>query len=230
MRLLAIESSTDLFTVALGLEGRVHEREGARGTAHSGLALPLVRGLLEEYGVTLGDLDGIAFGTGPGAFTGLRLACSIAQGLAVGANLPVLGIGSLDALALGAGGETVYACMDARMNEVYCAAFRVRGETVEPVIAPVVAAPAQAPIPPGNGWLGCGSGFSAYGEALAARFGAALAGSDGTARPRASLLLRLAAPRFACGEGIDAALAVPRYVRDRVARTTAERVAAGGKA
>lgn len=230
MKLLAIESSTDLFTAALYIDGRIVEREGALGISHSEIALPLLQALLDEQGVALTGLDGIAFGAGPGAFTGLRLACSVAQGLAVGAGLSVLGIGSLEALALGAGDGPVYACTDARMNEAYCAAFRVRGEAVETVVAPVVAAPSLAPVPPGQGWRGCGSGFTAYGDALAARLGASIGHIDASARPRASSLLRLAAPRFARGESIDAALAAPLYVRDKVAMTTRERVALGGKA
>lgn len=230
MKLLALESSSDLFSAALFLDGRIVEREGARGISHSEIALPLVQALLGETGVGLGELDGIAFGAGPGAFTGLRLACSVAQGLAVGAGLPVIGIGSLEALALGMGDGLVYACTDARMNEVYCAAYRVRGEAVEAVVAPVVAAPDRAPVPPGEGWLGCGSGFAAHGVALAARLGASVGRVDAAARPRAATLLRLALPRIARGEGIDAALAAPVYVRDKVAMTTRERVALGGKA
>ena len=117
MKLLALESSTDLFTAALFLDGRIVEREGARGASHSEIALPLVRDLLDGQGVALAGLDVIAFGAGPGAFTGLRLACSVAQGLAVGAGLPVIGIGSLEALALGEGDGLIYACTDARMHE-----------------------------------------------------------------------------------------------------------------
>ncbi len=228
MKLLALESSTDLFTAALFLEGCIVEREGARGVSHSEIALPLVQALLDEQGVALADLDGIAFGAGPGAFTGLRLACSVAQGLAVGAALPVIGVGSLEALALGAGAGPVYVCTDARMNEAYCAAFQVSGESVATIIAPSVAAPDKVPVPPGLGWLGCGSGFAAYGDALAARLAPAISRIDASARPRAAALLRLAAPRFARGEGIDAALAAPLYVRDKVAMTTRERMMAGG--
>lgn len=230
MKLLALESSSELFTAALYLDGCIVEREGARGISHSEIALPLIQALLGEEGVGLGELDGIAFGAGPGAFTGLRLACSVAQGLAVGAGLPVVGIGSLEALALGAGDGRVYVCTDARMNEVYCAAYRVRGEAVETLIAPIVAAPDRAPVPAGEGWLGCGSGFAAYGETLAARLGMAIGWVDEAARPHAAVLLRLAMPRFAQGEGIDAALAAPLYVRDKVALTTRERIALGGKA
>lgn len=230
MKLLAIESSSDLFSAALLLDGRIVEREGASGTPHSAIALPLIRALLDEHGLALTGLDGIAFGAGPGAFTGLRLACSVAQGLAVGAGLPVIGVGSLEALALDAGEGRIFACTDARMNEVYCAAYQVRGETVETVLAPAVSSPERVPLPPGEGWLGCGSGFAAYVDALSVRLGASMARIDAAARPHAAAQLRLAAPCFARGEGLDPALAVPLYVRDKVAMTTRERIAAGGKA
>lgn len=228
MKLLALESSTDLFTAALFLDGRIVEREGARSASHSEIALPLVRDLLDGQGVALAGLDVIAFGAGPGAFTGLRLACSVAQGLAVGAGLPVIGIGSLEALALGEGDGLIYACTDARMHEAYCAAFRVRGEEIETVVAPVVAVPEGAPLPPGQGWLGCGSGFAAYGDRLRLRLGGCLAAIHEQARPRAGAVARLAALRFALGQADDAALAAPRYVRDKIALTTQERLAAGG--
>ncbi|HMM54472.1 MAG TPA: tRNA (adenosine(37)-N6)-threonylcarbamoyltransferase complex dimerization subunit type 1 TsaB [Candidatus Desulfobacillus sp.] len=230
MKLLALESSSDLFSAALHLDGSTAGREGTPGASHSEIALPLVKALLAEAGIRLEQLDGIAFGAGPGAFTGLRLACSLAQGLAVAAGLPLLGIGSLEALALELGEGRAYACIDARMNEVYCAAYEVRGDGVDTVIAPQVCPPAQAPLPPGAGWRGGGSGFQAHGAALAARLGLEAGAADAAARPRAAGLIRLALPRFAKGEGVDPALAAPLYVRDKVAMTSRERVALGGKA
>jgi tRNA threonylcarbamoyladenosine biosynthesis protein TsaB len=188
----------------------------------------LLQGLLDEQGVALAGLDGIAFGAGPGAFTGLRLAASVAQGLAVGAGLPVVGIGSLEALALGLGDGRVYACTDARMNEVYCAAYRVRATSWRTVLAPAVVAPDSAPLPQGQGWLGGGSGFAAYGGCAArepGRLPCRRARRGASARRRGG---RLAAPRLARGEALDAALAAPLYVRDKVALTTRERLAAGG--
>ncbi len=233
MKLLALESSSDLSTAASRLFSlAVSSKEGCRACAHSrDRAAAGAKALLDEHKTALTDLDGIAFGAGPGAFTGLRLACSVAQGFATGAGLPVVGIGSLEALALGAGDGPVYACIDARMNEVYCAAYQVRGDSVVTIIAPVVSAPAVVPLPPGRDWLGCGSGFVAYADVLAGRWAECLCvGWTADARPRAGALLRLAAPRFARGEGIDAALAVPLYVRDKVAMTIRERLALGGKA
>ena len=174
-------------------------------------------------GDTAGALDAVAFGTGPGAFTGLRIACGVAQGLALARGIPVLGVSTLETVAEESGAERVVACLDARMHEVYYAALeRTPGGWREALEAQCVA-PAAAPLPAGDGWLGCGNGFAQYGEALRARLGAALAWVSAGAHPSAVALARLAAPRLAAGEGVDAALAAPRYLRDKVALTTQER-------
>lgn len=190
--------------------------------------LPWVRELLAEAGLSLQQLDGIAFGAGPGGFTGIRLSCGVAQGLAYGADLPVLGVGSLEALALACGGERVYACLDARMNEVYAAAYELRDGVPVAVLPPVVVAPALAPLPPGAGWRGAGDGFTAYEGALRLRLDATVNDVQADLLPTAMAVARLARPRFARGEGVNAALAQPLYVRDKVALTTAERLARGG--
>jgi tRNA threonylcarbamoyladenosine biosynthesis protein TsaB len=219
MHLLALETATHRLSVALWLDGRVVERGAELPNGSSEWLLPNVHALLAEAGVTLKMLDGIAFGAGPGSFTGLRLAAGCAQGLAYGLDLPVLGIGTLEALALASGENKVFACLDARMNEVYVAAY-VGG--VE-VIAPVVCPPAQVSLPAGEGWIGCGDGFASYGNLLP-RFDRVRP----ELRPTADAVARLAAPRFARGEGISAGDALPLYVRDKVALTTAERLARGG--
>ncbi len=229
MNILAIESSTDLISVALLHDGQLIERAGERGVNHSDRVLPIIQEVLAEAGLTLDAMDAFAFGAGPGSFTGLRLACGVTQGLAFGVDAPVIGVCSLEALALDAGATWVYACVDARMNEVYCAAYRVADGDVSVVIAPTVAAPAQAPLPTGAEWRGCGNGFAAYAAALSARL-INVQDIDAVAVPRASAVARLAALRFARGEAVDAALAAPLYVRDKVALTTAERLARGGKA
>ncbi len=229
MNILAIESSTDLISVALLHDGQLIERAGERGVNHSDRVLPIIQEVLAEAGMTLDAMDAFAFGAGPGSFTGLRLACGVTQGLAFGVDAPVIGVCSLEALALDAGATWVYACVDARMNEVYCAAYRVADGDVTIVIAPTVAAPEQAPLPTGAEWRGCGNGFAVYAAALRARL-ANVADIDVAAVPRASAVARLAALRFARGEAVDAALAAPLYVRDKVALTTAERLARGGKA
>jgi tRNA threonylcarbamoyladenosine biosynthesis protein TsaB len=219
MRLLALETSTHRLSVALWLDGRVVERMAELPSGSSEWLLPNVHALLAEAEVSLKILDGIAFGAGPGSFTGLRLAAGCAQGLAYGLALPVLGIGTLEALALASGEEKVYACLDARMNEVYVAAYEKGVE----VMAPVVCPPAQAPLPAGDGWIGCGDGFAACADRLPK-----FVRTRPELRPTAAAVARLAAPRLERGEGASASEAQPIYVRDKVALTTAERLARGG--
>lgn len=178
------------------------------------------------------DLDGIAFGAGPGRFTGLRLACGVAQGLAFGLDLPVLGVSSLEAMAFDAyrgspGIERMFACLDARMGEVYCAAYLIRDDLSEVVMAPMVRRPQSLNVQTlldGQAWIGCGEGFVAYPELLDIRWSEVR--SD--CWPTAAAVARLAAPRLAGGAGVTAGMAVPLYVRDKVAMTTAERLASGG--
>ena len=224
MNLIALESSTRHLSVALWRDGELTERSAEIPNGGSDRLLPWLVELLAQAGLPLSDLDGVAFGAGPGGFTGLRLSCGLAQGLAVGLDLPVIAVATLEALALESGEEKVVACLDARMNEVYCAAYVVRGDALETVMAPLCASPAALAAPAGAGWLGCGDGFSAYPELLRG----ALAGVRAGIRPTAAAVARLAAPRFAAGAGVDAALAAPLYVRDKVALTTAERLARGG--
>jgi tRNA threonylcarbamoyladenosine biosynthesis protein TsaB len=226
MRILVLETSTEWCSVAVGDGVRWRARDELAGQAHSERALVLCDELLAEAGWTVGDLDGIAFGAGPGSFTGIRIACGLAQGLALAADLPVLPVPTLEALAQAAwtdGAHShVIACLDARMREVYVAAYARDGCAWRELAAPDVLAPDAVGRPPGAGWFGAGSGFRAY-PALAARL--ALAGFDGAARPTAQAVGELALPRFAAGAGVSAADALPIYVRHRVALTTAEREA-----
>lgn len=225
MKLLALESSSDRCSVALWCDGILSSRCGDGAQTHSELMLPFVDALLAEAGLRVRSLDALAFGAGPGGFTGLRLACGVAQGLALAADLPVIAVGSLEAMALGSGREMAYVCVDARMNEVYCAAYRVEGDRLHTVLDPVVAAPGAAPLPPGRDWHGVGSGFRACRQALRQRLGEHLVAEDGHAMPDARHVATLALQRWQRGERTDAASAVPFYVRDKVALTTAERFA-----
>jgi tRNA threonylcarbamoyladenosine biosynthesis protein TsaB len=228
VKILGLETSSRRLSVALWLDDRLCERGGDYPNAGSEYVLPWVVELLAESGVSLGDLDGIAFGAGPGGFVGLRLACGIAQGLAFGLDLPVVGVSTLEALALAAGGDRVLACTDARMNEVYFAAYEMHDDMPATILAPGVYPPERVPVPPGNDWLGAGDGFSVYGERLHAALGRALTAVSAAVWPTAAAVARLALPRLARGEGLDPALAAPLYVRDKVALTTAERLARGG--
>ena len=227
MRLLAIETATRRLSVALWQDGESIERAEDLPNGGSARLLPWMRELLAEAALVPAQLDGITFGAGPGGFTGLRLACGVAQGLAYGLDLPVVPVSSLEALALASGEHDVWACFDARMNEVYCAAYRVDGDRVTQLMAPVCVPPAAAPAPMFSGGCGVGDGFAAYGPLLLARK-PDLGGVRADVFPTASAVLRLAAPRFARGDALAAALAQPIYVRDKVALTTAERMARGG--
>ncbi len=213
MRFAAIETSTDWCSVAVWSDGEIAGAERRAGNRHSELALPMLEKLLGKN-----ELHAVAFGAGPGAFTGLRIACGLAQGIAFGRSLPVIGISSLEALAQESGATRVVACIDARMREVYYAALQREdcgeGRGWREVIAPQCAAPAAIALPPGD-WIGAGNGFAVYGNMGLKRVLPEV-------HPTAMAVARLAAPRLAAGEGVDAALAAPVYVRDKVAFTKAE--------
>ena len=179
--------------------------------------------LLAQGGATLHELDGIAFGAGPGSFTGLRIGCGIAQGLAFAADLPVAGICTLQALAQGTGAKRVVACLDARMGEVYHAAYEIREGGWHTASAPGLYLPQQVPTLSGPGWIGAGSGFAAYGAALAARYTDHIDGAIADAYPHARDMAALAAPLFERGLGVPAWEAAPLYIRDKIALKTSER-------
>ena len=209
MRFAAIETSTEWCSVAVWQDGEIRSLERRAGQRHSEMVLPM----LERLG--LDRINAIAFGAGPGSFTGLRIACAIAQGLALARGLPVIGISSLEALAQECGAPRVVACLDARMREVYYAALEKRAGRWERLIDVQCVRPEDAPRPPGEGWVGAGSGFASYGDL-------GLKTVFPEIHPTAAAIATLAAPRLAAGEGVDAALAVPEYVRDKVAFTKAE--------
>lgn len=227
MRFLAFETATRRLSVALWQDGEVIERFADHPNSGSAYLLPWAHELLAFSGITLKQLDGIAFGAGPGGFTGLRLACGVAQGLAFGLDVPVVPVSTLAALALASGERNVWACLDARMNEIYAAAYTIEGEVAHEVMAPHCVAPAVSPAPTfQHGW-GVGDGFKTYGELLASRK-PGLAGVHPDVFPSAAAVARLAAPVLASGRGVAAADAQPFYVRDKVAFTTSERLARGG--
>jgi len=213
MRFAAIETSTDWCSVAVWSDGEITALERRAGNRHSELALPMLEKLLGKNG-----LDAVAFGAGPGAFTGLRIACGLAQGLAFGRGLPVIGISTLEALAQESGATRVVACIDARMREVYYSALEKRAGRWHEVVAAQCVAPQSAPKPPGDGWVGAGSGFEAYPGELAGKVSMVRA----AVHPTALAVAELAAPRLAAGEGVDAGEAAPVYLRDKVALTQEE--------
>ncbi len=230
MKILAIEASSEQGSVALLIDGAIFSRRIDGATNHSQTVLRDVRDLLAEAGLPVSALDAVAFGAGPGAFTGLRLACGVAQGLALGADLGVAVVGSLDAIALQAQATRVFVATDARMGEVYYAAFEGdQADTLQALAPARCALPATFELPPGQ-WLGAGSAFRVWPDVLQLRFGDQLLGCRDDLCARADEVAVLGARLVREQRLLAPELAAPLYVRDKVAFTTAERLARGGKA
>ncbi len=223
MKFLVLDTSTEWCSAALWLDGCIQARRVLAEQRHSSLLLPMVDALLRESGLTLRQLDGIGYGAGPGSFTGLRIACAVTQGLAFGADLPVVGVSTLESIAEQTDAGQVLTVLDARMAEVYWAAYRREGAGWRAVSEPQLALPESVAVPSDGDWIGAGNGFAALGEVLRPRLAAALVRIDDTLMPDAAAMAPLAARAFECGEGMDAALAAPIYLRDKVALTVDER-------
>lgn len=224
-RLLAFDTSTDRLSVAVRHGDLLIEHDGIGGAQSSTTLIPLIQQLLREAGLTLAELDVIAFGRGPGSFTGLRTACAVAQGLAYGAGLRLLPVDTLQAVAEEArrrfGATRVVAVLDARMDQVYSAAYDLGriGDAAVTDDDVQVLAPEQVTVP--AGWAVAGNAFAAYGDRLppeseAARY---------EVLPTAEAMLRLAPVLLAAGRDVAPSDARPLYVRDKVAQTTEERMA-----
>jgi tRNA threonylcarbamoyladenosine biosynthesis protein TsaB len=223
MKILALETSTEYCSVALWQDGVTVAHCELAGQKHSELLIAMLDARLQDAGLGIGDMDGIAYGSGPGSFTGVRIACGATQGLAFGAQIPVAGICTLLALAQGSGQSRVIAALDARMGEIYCAAYEKQHDGWLTVCEPCLCRPEDAPVVAGRDWFGAGSGFAAFGDALQARYAGQLSGVDAAAVPQAAAIAVLGAIQFAGGLGVDAAQAQPFYLRDKVALKTAER-------
>jgi tRNA threonylcarbamoyladenosine biosynthesis protein TsaB len=233
MKLLAIETSTEACSIAVWVDGQVCERHELAPRRHAELALAWCDELLAEAGIAKRALDAIAVGRGPGAFTGVRLAVALAQGMALALDIPVLPVSTLATLAAGAmrdaagdraGDKPILAAIDARMGEVYLGLF-TDGGSEGPIAlgAEWLARPelVEVPTPPLE-LRGVGTGFAAGDGALVARLGQRLRQVDAAALPRAGDLARLAALAWARGEAIAPDLLEPAYLRDKVALTTKE--------
>ncbi|WP_404303252.1 tRNA (adenosine(37)-N6)-threonylcarbamoyltransferase complex dimerization subunit type 1 TsaB [Alicycliphilus denitrificans] len=233
MHLLAFDTSTDTLSIAVQRGTQLWTHSGAGGAQASTTLIPAIRTLLAQAGLTLAEIDAVVFGRGPGSFTGLRTACAVAQGLAFGARggqgVPVLPVDTLLAVAEEARAEhgctRVLATLDARMNEVYTAPFEWLPDAAAPGGGAWrvpqdfgLCAPEAVAVP--DGWTLAGNAQAAYGERLAP--GAPQVPS----LPTAQALLRLAPALLVAGNAVPADAALPRYIRDKVAQTTAEREAA----
>jgi len=227
MHILALDTSTEYLSLALKLGETILRYDELAGQSHSQKILPQIRALLDEANIELTDLDGIAFGAGPGSFTGVRIACGVSQGLAFGANLPVVGVNTLLVLAefslKESAASKVIACLDARMGEIYHAAFEKCDGVWQETSASGLFKPYDAPLVTGDDWVGAGSGWLTYGEQLGAIYESQLKASLPSALPTASSILTIATPLFEAGLGQVAHEATPIYIRNKVALKTAER-------
>ena len=222
MKILALDTATEACSVALGVGDRTIERYVELERGHAERILPMIDEVLAEAGLALEQLDALAFGRGPGGFTGVRLAASVAQGLAFGADLGVVPVSDLAAVAqravqLEPDSRRVLVVNDARMREVYWAEFEMAGEP-RPVGEERVDAPANVILPTADAykWVAAGRGLVAWPE-LAERCRVAGATLHSALLPRAVEILALARPRVAARQLLDPADALPVYVRDRVA-------------
>jgi tRNA threonylcarbamoyladenosine biosynthesis protein TsaB len=222
VKLLAIDTSTEACSAALLIDDEILERYRLAPREHTRLILPMIDALLSESGLKPGALDGVAFGRGPGAFTGLRIAAGVVQGIAFAGDLPVAPVSSLAALAQGGYRETgasrVLAAIDARIQEVYWGAYEV-DETGHMHLAgdESVCSPERVPVPGGGDWYGVGSGWEAYLSHLQGRLAGALRGWDARRYPRAHDVALLGAAAFRRGEAEGAERALPVYLRNEIA-------------
>jgi tRNA threonylcarbamoyladenosine biosynthesis protein TsaB len=226
MKLLAFETATEACSVALWLDGDVRERFEIAPRRHAELSLPWAEQLLAEAGIAKSQLDAIAVGRGPGAFTGVRLAVALAQGIALALDRPVVPVSTLAALAMQARPQSlaeparVIAAIDARMSEVYAGMFELRDGDAVPLSSECVCNPDEFELAEGE-WLGVGTGFAAADGTLRRRFDKQLAGCDAAALPHAAEVARLAALAFARGEVVAPERVEPAYLRNNVALTLA---------
>ena len=217
MKLLALETSTEACSVAISLDGKIHERID-HGQHHSDVILGMVKEVLAESGLSLKQLDAIAFSRGPGSFTSLRIGAGVAQGLAFGADLPVIPVSSLAVLAQSVDALKVLAAFDARMNQVYWGAYvRNAKGLVESVGNEIVIAPVDVPFPEGQGWVGAGSGWDVYADLLTRKLDSCLTEWRAKVFPTSRAVATLGAAAFAAGQAVSPEQAIPVYIRDEVA-------------
>jgi tRNA threonylcarbamoyladenosine biosynthesis protein TsaB len=223
MKLLAIETATEACSAALLIDDELELRYAIKPRGHSELVLAMMDELLAAAQLKPAQLDAMAFGRGPGSFTGVRIATGIVQGAAFGADVPVVPISTLAALAQRAyrqkGEPNLLPAFDARMGELYWGAYRVgEDELVRPVIEEEVASPEQVRLPLDEQWYGVGSGWALAGQALAARLGDDLLGYQAQMFCSAQDVARLAAAALKRGSAVAAERALPVYLRNQVAR------------
>lgn len=221
--ILALETATEACSVALLYGGKILQRFEHRPQAQADLVLPMVDSVLSEAGLKTSDLDAVAFGRGPGSFTGLRIAAAVTQGIAIAADLPVIPVSTLATIAQGVyrqhGHKAVIAAVDARMQEIYWAYYRLENGIMTLAGAEQVSPPEAISVPTGKElWAGACSGWRAYPEVLGSKLEGFIEDVYPLFWPQAAHLLELAQPLWERGETVDVAAALPVYLRNNVAQ------------
>ena len=224
MKILALDTATEACSAALLIDGEILQRYQLAPRGHTRLILPMIDELLIEADLNISQLDALAFGRGPGSFVGVRVATSVAQGIAFASGLPVVGVSTLAALAQGSaddyGAKKILSAIDARMDEVYWGTYVLTDDgLVMSQSGECVSAPARLSLPEGDEWVGVGSGWGRYRELLREQMGNRLTSVYPDCFPRAESIARLARHAYLRGEAVEASQALPVYLRDKVADT-----------
>ncbi|NOQ13539.1 MAG: tRNA (adenosine(37)-N6)-threonylcarbamoyltransferase complex dimerization subunit type 1 TsaB [Methyloprofundus sp.] len=229
MKILAVDTATEACSAALYLDGDIQQRFEIAPREHTKLLLPMVDSLMTEAGLRPQQLDAIAFGCGPGSFTGVRIATGVMQGIAYGAELPVVPVSTLAAMTQAClqqtEYETIFTAVDARMNEIYWAVYQRDAEGYAQLLGQEKVQPATEVDALQLTGYGIGSGWQRYEQVLTERLGGQLIGFDADYLPHSAQIALLAAVAVKRGQTVPVEQAMPVYLRDKVAKTTLERAA-----
>lgn len=227
MKLLAVETATDACSAALSIDGTISERYVLADKEHTKLILPMIADLMAEAGLAPCDLNGLAFGCGPGSFTGVRIAAGVIQGLAFGLDLPVVPVSTLAAIAQdyfdGHDGDIAFVAMDARMQEIFWGVYRRDADGFAELLGSEAVTPAELIEFPDCTGIGIGSGWGVYRQVLLDKLAGRVSRCEADRLPRASAIARLGQRGFNNGLAVPVELAMPVYLRDKVAQKESER-------
>jgi tRNA threonylcarbamoyladenosine biosynthesis protein TsaB len=226
MKLLALDTSTEACSVALFIDGEMRQRFEITPKAHTKLLLPMVESLLAEAELKLSQLDALAFGCGPGSFTGLRIATGVVQGFAFGADLPVVPVSTLAALAQNFSAELSFVAMDARIGEIFWGVYQKNADGFVELVGKEAVLPVEKIEFPQQAAIGIGSGWRVYHDELLARTNGLVSQIESDVLPQSSTIAELGVYGFQRGLAVAAEFAQPVYLRDKVAQTELERAQA----
>lgn len=229
MKILAVDTATEACSAALYIDGDIQQRFEIAPREHTKLLLPMVDSLMAEAGLRPQQLDAIAFGCGPGSFTGVRIATGVMQGIAYGADLPVVPVSTLAAMTQAClqktEHETIFTAVDARMDEIYWAVYQRDAEGYARLLAQEKVQPASKVDALQLTGYGIGSGWQRYEQTLTGRLGQQVIGFDADYLPHSAHIALLGAVGVKRGQTVAVEQAMPVYLRDKVAKTSLERAA-----